>query len=92
MESLGSLNAAERRVRDVVRYLCTFADTCELDDHGRALIPQNLREYAGLAKEIYVNGVRNRVEIWDKAAYEDYRSATLEEGIEGKLESLQINL
>jgi DNA-binding transcriptional regulator/RsmH inhibitor MraZ len=32
------------------------------------------------------------VEIWDKAAYEEYRNTALVEGIEGKLECLQISL
>jgi len=45
-----------------------------VDKQGRILIPQNLREYAGLNKDIYVIGVSTRVEIWDKQRYEEYNS------------------
>lgn len=42
----------------------------ECDKMGRILIPQALREYAGLVKDVYVVGAIDIVEIWDKAAYE----------------------
>ena len=39
------------------------------DKQGRILIPQNLRDYAGLTKDILVIGVQNRAEIWNSAAW-----------------------
>jgi len=38
-----------------------------VDKQGRILIPQNLREYAGLEKDVYIIGVSTRVEVWDKS-------------------------
>ncbi len=51
--------------RNLQRMLFASAVKCELDAQGRILIPQKLREYAGLAKEVVVIGVLNRAEIWD---------------------------
>jgi len=42
---------------------------CEVDKQGRILIPQNLRDYAGLGKDAYILGAINRVEIWDKESW-----------------------
>ena len=39
---------------------------------GRINIPQNLREYAGLSKEVFIVGVSTRVEIWDKDKWLEY--------------------
>ena len=52
--------------RDIQRFLFANACTVEPDKQGRILIPQNLRERAGLDKDVAVIGVLNRAEIWDK--------------------------
>jgi MraZ protein len=92
VESLGTLNSAEKNARDVTRFFFNNAEECELDSQGRVLVPQNLREYAGLAKDVYINGVKNRVEIWDKKIYEDYKDESTFESIAAKIETHQINL
>ena len=37
---------------------------CDLDSQGRVLIPQNLREYAHISKDLITVGAMNKVEIW----------------------------
>ena len=38
---------------------------CSVDGQGRLLLPQQLREFAGIQKDVWVTGVQDRVEIWD---------------------------
>lgn len=56
--------------RGLQRFLFAGAVQAEPDKQGRILIPQNLREYAGLCRDVMIIGASNRVEIWDKEAYE----------------------
>ena len=46
----------------------------EPDKQGRILIPQNLRDYAGLDHDITVLGVIDRAEIWDSARFKEFSS------------------
>ena len=63
---------AKPEVRAFVRIFFAGAAELEADKQGRVLLPNNLREYAGLDKEVIVIGVSNRIEIWDKGAWDEY--------------------
>ncbi len=52
-----------------MRPLFAYAARCELDAQGRILLPQNLRDYAGLTKNVTVIGCNNHAEFWDSAAW-----------------------
>lgn len=69
---LKTLPLSNKDARAFVRFFFSGAAECEVDKQGRILIPQNLRSYAGLEKDIYVIGVSTRVEVWDKAKWEAY--------------------
>lgn len=54
------------KARSLQRFLFAGAVDVEPDKQGRVLIPANLREYAGLTKDVMVIGASVRAEIWDK--------------------------
>ena len=53
-----------------MRPLFANAARCELDSQGRIVIPQKLRKYAGLDKDVVIIGVHDRAEIWSAAAWQ----------------------
>ena len=69
---LKSLPLTNPNVRNFIRFFFAGATECETDKQGRINIPQNLREYAGLSKEVFIVGVSTRVEIWDKDKWLEY--------------------
>ncbi len=44
----------------------------QLDGNGRLLVPEKLKEVAGLEREVVLVGVAKRAEIWSKAAWESF--------------------
>jgi len=60
---------------DARKYLRVFlsgAADDQPDKQGRVLLPQLLREYAGLQKELVIIGVGSRAEIWDASSWQAY--------------------
>ena len=75
--------AAERSMTDKAargyqRMFFSGGDEVVPDKQGRVSISAALREYAGLEKDVVVIGVRNRLEIWNPAAWDAYQAAELE--------------
>ncbi|MBO4330892.1 MAG: division/cell wall cluster transcriptional repressor MraZ [Oscillospiraceae bacterium] len=51
--------------------------TCEPDSQGRILIPQKLRDIAGIKKNVTVIGFSNHAEIWDSEEYDSLEAREL---------------
>ena len=73
-----------------MRPLFAHAARCELDAQGRALIPQALRTYANLTKNVTVIGCNNHAELWDSEAWSAvYAEETTPENIAAVMEELE---
>ena len=62
--------------RAFTRLMLAEATDAEVDKQGRVLIPNYLREYAHLKKEVVVTGLYNRFEIWNSESWKEYKSKT----------------
>ena len=71
-EKLKTLPLTNKNARDFVRFFLSGAIECEVDKQGRFLIASNLREFAGLEKEVVIIGVLNKIEIWSKEKWQQY--------------------
>lgn len=75
-QKLIALPLAQANSRAFVRLMLAGAMDVEVDKQGRILIPDYLREYAGLKKEAVVAGLYNRFEIWDSENWKEYKMKT----------------
>lgn len=75
-EKLARLPISQANTRAFSRLMLAGAMEMEIDKQGRVVLPEYLRHYANLKKMVVVAGLYNRLELWDKAAWERYRSGT----------------
>jgi MraZ protein len=66
---LSGLNPLSRETRVLERFYYTGAIEAQPDKQGRVMLPAALLEHGGLGREVVVVGMRDRLEIWDRAAW-----------------------
>jgi MraZ protein len=66
---IGALDPLSKETRDMTRFFYGAAADAELDKQGRVLVPPALVRHAGLGREVVVTGVRDHLEIWDRAVW-----------------------
>jgi len=71
-QKLANLPFAQANTRAFARLMLAGAMDVSVDKQGRIILPEYLRSFAALKKETVVAGLYNRLEIWDKAAWETY--------------------
>ncbi len=71
-----SLPLAQADSRAFARLMLSGATDVELDVQGRILIPDSLRYYSQMKKQVVVTGMYTRVELWDTDAWEAYKKKT----------------
>ncbi len=78
----------ERRVNRAYRRMLTAsAHDHTLDSQGRLVVPAHLREYAGLDRDLVVNGDDEKIEIWDRERWEAYTAEN-----EAEIASMDLDL
>ena len=85
--ALPTLNAQNRKLK---RMLIGHADDCSMDGSGRILLPQQLREYAGIDKKAVLVGQGDKYEIWDEAHWVAQRESMLSSELDESALSLEL--
>ncbi len=79
-EKLSALPKTDPNARNFVRHMYGNAEECEVDKQGRITIPQSLREYADIEKELTTMGNGEKIEVWARDVYE---SSEIAESMDG---------
>lgn len=79
LEGLREMRSTDEQQRKYQRVLTSQAHADELDKQGRITIPNRLREYALLDREVTVVGANTHVELWDAQRWASYRDESLSE-------------
>ena len=74
VEELRSVPREDQRARGYLRVFLAGAQEEKPDAQGRVTIPPRLRDYAGLDKDLTINGADEKVEIWDRVTWHEYRT------------------
>jgi MraZ protein len=75
-DKLSKLPLSQADARGFARLMLTGAMDAKLDNLGRILIPDYLKDYAQLKKKVVIAGVFNRIEIWDERKWQEYKKKT----------------
>jgi MraZ protein len=69
---VGSTSLFQEKARLIQRRMIAPAQDADIDRSGRIVVPPTLREYAGLAKECIVLGLKKYIEVWAEGAWNAY--------------------
>ena len=72
-EKLSQLSMGQADSRSFNRFMLSGATLTEIDSLGRILIPEFLKEFAGLHEKVVIIGVHSRLEIWDEEKWMTYK-------------------
>jgi MraZ protein len=71
---LPSLNKTARKLQ---RLMLGYATELEMDNQGRILLPRELREFAGIERDVMLIGQGNKFELWDEQRWNERRDQWL---------------
>ncbi len=75
-QSLAQSSPAAKDTRAFSRLFYAQAQPAEVDGQGRLRVPPELAKLAGLTTEVVVLGVRDHIELWNAAAWDQFLAAT----------------
>lgn len=73
-DKLANLPLGQSNSRAFARLMLAGAMDVEVDKQGRMVVPEYLRKYAGIEKNVVVAGLYTRMEIWDASKWEAYKT------------------
>ncbi len=71
VDKIRKLPQSDKDVRRFIREFFSNAEECNLDSQGRILIPQHLREYASINKNLVTKGSLDKIEVWSTEVLSD---------------------
>ncbi len=74
-EALDGTGPLDPRRDAIKRFFFPNSFEVELDSAGRVMVPTKLMDYGELAKDVVVNGIGDRIEIWDRTRWNAYNDA-----------------
>jgi len=77
---IAALSIGQADTRAFARLMLAGAMDVDVDKSGRVTVPEYLRTYAGLSKDVVVTGLYDRLEVWDEKAWKEYSAKTEEAG------------
>ncbi len=91
-KKLQRLPSSRADSRGFVRLMLAGAVDVELDKLGRILIPDYLKDYGSLKKNVSILGLSNRIEVWDSEKWQEYKNKTEQDagGIAERLQELGV--
>ena len=78
-KKLSQLPLSQSDARGFARLMLAGASDVSIDSLGRILLPDYLKEYAGLNKKVVIAGLFNRIEIWSEKQWKEYKNKTEKE-------------
>lgn len=73
VKKIAELPLSQAKARSFSRMMLMGAMEVSVDKLGRILVPDYLKQFAGLKKKVIVGGVYNRIEIWDELKWTAYK-------------------
>lgn len=75
-EKLAALPISQANSRAFARLMLAGAMDVEIDKQGRVVLPEYLRTFANLKKDVVIAGLYNRLELWDSEVWSRYKGQT----------------
>jgi len=79
-DKLSTLSMTDENSRGFSRFFLAGAAEIELDKSGRMLVPEHLKDFAKLSKDVVLTGVQSRVELWDAKLWKSYSKKMEKDG------------
>lgn len=83
-EQVSRLPVLDEKVRVIRRMMLGYASECELDGHGRVLVPTKLRGRVSIDKHVALVGQGKRLELWNEQLWSEHTDAWLSSNKHGE--------
>jgi MraZ protein len=72
LKRINQIDDFDDKENKFMRMMFELTSDDQLDSQSRLLIPKNLKEFAGIEKEVFILGANNKIELWNPDIYRQY--------------------